>query len=375
MRYTLVNFCEIDKEAAKSYCAIHNADKNKNLGNIEPVDERKIRPFNFMVGGTPCQDFSIGGRRQGAVWKCESCGCEYNPLTVKPESRKFCPECKSEKIIKTRSSLLCEWLRILKYVKPDAAVYENVKNLTSKSFEFTFSLFISELESYGYNVYYGVLNSTGYGIPQNRERLYMVIIKKSADNGKFIFPTQEHNFGNLADFLQPVDETQFYETHIPEIYIDKSIKPSVRKIYERDLEKIISSNREMYQCKVKSGFQDCKVGLTVSPTLRAGNPHTAVFDGKRIRKLKPLENVLLMGFEKEDYEKMKTAGMSDAQIYKQTGNSIVVNVLIAIYEKLFDAMPYLFDDVWLGSFFSGIGAFEKAMEQLVRRKSYGEESA
>lgn len=71
----------------------------------------------------------------------------------------------------------------------------------------------------------------------------------------------------------------------------------------------------MYQCLVKSGFQDCKVGLTLAPTLRAGNPHTAVFDGKRIRKLEPLENVLLMGFEKEDYEKMKNAGVSNAQIY------------------------------------------------------------
>lgn len=58
MRYTLVNFCEIDKEAVKSYCAIHNADETKNLGNIEAVDETKIQPFNFMVGGTPCQDYA-----------------------------------------------------------------------------------------------------------------------------------------------------------------------------------------------------------------------------------------------------------------------------------------------------------------------------
>ena len=61
-----------------------------------------------------------------------------------------------------------------------------------------------------------------------------------------------------------------------------------------------------------------------------------------------------------DYEKMKNAGVSNAQIYKQTGNSIVVNVLLAIYRKLYNAMPYLFEDIRLGSFFSGIGAFEKA---------------
>lgn len=268
---------------------------------------------------------------------------------------------------------MCEWLRILKYVKPDVAIYENVKNIISKSFETTFLLFTAELESYGYNVYYGVLNSKGYGIPQNRERLYMVIIKKSIDNGKFVFPSQEYKSGNLTDFLLPIDKSQFYETHIPNIYMDKTIKPSVRKIYERDLEKIISSKREMYQCNVKSGFQDCKVGSTVAPTIRAGNPHTAVFDGTHIRKLKPFENVLLMGLDREDYEKMKSVGVSDAQIYKQMGNSIVVNVLVAIYEKLYEAMPYLFDDVRLGSFFSGIGAFEKALDKLKIKKERGVE--
>lgn len=360
MRYELICFCEIDKEAVKSYCAIHNADESKNLGDIETVYAKDIESFNFMVGGTPCQDFSIGGARKGSTWECRNCGNEYNPLAVNADRRKCCPECGSEEIQKTRSSLLCEWLRILKYIRPDVAIYENVKNITSRSFERTFSMFLYELESYGYNVYYGVLNSKGYGIPQNRERIYVVIIKKSIDNGKFSFPVQEYNYGRLNDFLLPADMSKFYESDISGIYIDGSIKPSVRKIYERDLEKIISSEKEMYQCRTESGFQDCKVGITVAPTLRAGNPHTAVFDGTRIRKLMPIENVMLMGFEKGDYMKMKSAGVSDAQIYKQTGNSIVVNVLVSIYKQLNDAMPYLFENIRLGSFFSGIGAFEKA---------------
>ena len=286
--------------------------------------------------------------------------------------RKQCPNCGSEDIEKTRSSLLVEWLRILKYVRPDVAIYENVKNILSSSFNKMFGLFIDEVMSYGYNIYMGVLNSKGYGIPQNRERLYIVMIKQSVDNGKFKFPTQDENLGNLNDFLLPVDMSDFYETSIPNIYIQQSIKPSVRKVYERDIENIISCKKDMYQCLVKSGFQDCKVGLTLAPTLRAGNPHTAVFDGKRIRKLEPLENVLLMGFEKEDYEKMKNAGVSNAQIYKQTGNSIVVNVLLAIYRKLYIAMPYLFNDIRLGSFFSGIGAFEKALVILKNELERGE---
>lgn len=372
MRYELIHFCEIDGEAVKSYCTIHNENAGKNLGNIEEVDERNLKPFNFMVGGTPCQDFSISGARKGAVWKCKNCDREYNPLTVSADIRKQCPNCGSEDIEKTRSSLLVEWLRILKYVRPDVAIYENVKNILSSSFNKMFGLFIEEVMSYGYNIYMGVLNSKGYGIPQNRERLYIVMIKQSVDNGKFKFPTQDENLGSLNDFLLPVDMSDFYETSIPNIYIQQSIKPSVRKVYERDIENIISCKKDMYQCLVKSGFQDCKVGLTLAPTLRAGNPHTAVFDGKRIRKLEPLENVLLMGFEKEDYEKMKNAGVSNAQIYKQTGNSIVVNVLLAIYRKLYIAMPYLFNDIRLGSFFSGIGAFEKAFTILKSEVERGE---
>ena len=372
MKYELIHFCEIDGEAVKSYCAIHNEDIEKNLGNIESVDEKSIKPFNFMVGGTPCQDFSIGGTRKGAVWKCKNCNAEYNPLTVNSDERKYCPECKSEDLEKTRSSLLVEWLRILKYIKPDVAIYENVKNITSISFDKIFGLFIEELMSYGYNIYLGVLNSKGFGIPQNRERLYMVIIKQSVDNGKFKFPMQEEQNGELKDFLLPIDMSYFYETRIPNIYIDQRIKPSVRKVYERDIEEIISCKKDMYQCKVKSGFQDCKVGITVAPTLRAGNPHTAVFDGVRIRKLESMENVLLMGFEKRDYEKMKEAGVSNAQIFKQTGNSIVINVLLAIYRNLYNAMPYLFDDIRLGSFFSGIGAFEKAFVILKNELERGD---
>ena len=372
MRYELICFCEIDGEAVKSYCAIHNEAESKNLGNIEDADEIMIQPFNFMVGGTPCQDFSISGARKGAVWKCKNCNTEYNPLTVKPDKRKYCPNCNSEEIEKTRSSLLVEWLRILNFIKPDVAIYENVKNITSQKFESIFSLFKKELSDYGYNVYYGILNSKGFGIPQNRERLYMVIIKKKVDNGEFTFPIQEWNEAKLNEFLLPPDDEIFYQSRIPGVYIDSTIKPSVRKTYERDLNEIISCRKDMYQCKTNSGFQDCKVGITVAPTLRAGNPHTAVFDGERIRKLLPLENIRLMGFEDADYEKIKSVGVSNAQIYKQTGNSIVVNVLVYIYQKLYEAMPYLFDDVKLGSFFSGIGAFEKAFT-ILKNEAEGDE--
>ena len=84
----------------------------------------------------------------------------------------------------------------------------------------------------------------------------------------------------------------------------------------------------------------------------------------RIRKLTPKECWRLMGFSDEDFQKAKDAGVSSSQLYKQAGNSIVTNVLYYIFKELYEAMPYLFEDLKVGSYFSGIGAFETALDRL-----------
>lgn len=139
---------------------------------------------------------------------------------------------------KTRSSLLVEWLRIINANKPDWGIYENVKNITGKRFKETFDLFISELEEYGYNVYWEVLNAKDYGVPQNRERVYVIIIKKELDNGKFIWPEPFDNGIRLKDLLEPeVDEKYYTDTPntrrlIKELVdsgkLDKAISNTVR---------------------------------------------------------------------------------------------------------------------------------------------------
>lgn len=90
-------------------------------------------------------------------------------------------------------------------------------------------------------------------------------------------------------------------------------------------------------------------------------PNTA---GYRIRKLTPRECWRLMGFSDEQFKKAKEAGISNSQLYKQAGNSIVTDVLYYIFKNLYSAMPYLFDDLKVGSYFSGIGAFETALDRL-----------
>ena len=165
--WKLVNFCEFDKYASKSYCAIHNVDESLNLGDINEVDENNLQPFTMICGGSPCQDFSVAGEQKGSVWTCKDCGHEYNPLTVHWSKRDKCPCCDSKNIEKTRSSLLVEYLRVIRANKPNFGMYENVKNIVSKKFkETTFKLFEEELHEYGYNTYWEVLNSKDYGIPQ-----------------------------------------------------------------------------------------------------------------------------------------------------------------------------------------------------------------
>lgn len=124
--------------------------------------------------------------------------------------RDKCPKCGSAEIEKTRSSLLVEWLRFLREKKPRFAIYENVKNIVGARFKATFDLFVKELEDYGYNVYWQVLNAKNYGIPQNRERVYCVIIRKDLDNGKFQFPSPIPLKHTLIDMLEAEVDERYY---------------------------------------------------------------------------------------------------------------------------------------------------------------------
>ena len=117
-------------------------------------------------------------------------------------------------------------------------------------------------------------------------------------------------------------------------------------------------------------------GGNISPTITTqdnagGLMQVSVDSNKkyRIRRLTPRETWRLMDFTDEQFDKAKSAGLSDTQLYKQAGNSIVVGVLEQIMGNLYDAMPYLFDDLKVGSYFSGIGSFESALDRVYEKNT------
>lgn len=464
--WQLVNFCEFDPYATKSYCAIHEVDESLNLGDITLVDENGLEAFNMICGGSPCQDFSIAGEQRGSVWTCGDCKKSYNPLMVHFSKREYCPVCGSKHIIKTRSSLLVEYLRIIRANRPNFGLYENVKNIVGAKFrETTFRRFEQELQEYGYNTYWKVLNAKDYGVPQNRERVYLVFIKKELDNGRFSFPEGFDSGIRLRDVLEDAVSEKYYLSQeiqdrfqVTDATFTKSIigttRPPYRTIGQRD---VVYQKNGVMGALIATDYKQPKqlmednniamVGLLpikgneqirrvygvdgIAPTLntmQGGNRQPKIIkeiananemlhkiisttdvpegqsgadctindpqlrdvanciparydcgvsryrqfgtsvverDGRNfyIRKLTPRECFRLMGFSDENFDAVSGI-MSDTQLYKQAGNSIVTDVLYYILQSLYEAMPYLFEDLRLSSFFSGIGAFEIALDRL-----------
>lgn len=196
VNYELVNFCEFDKYAVKSYCAIHGVDESMNLGDITKVDETKLpKDIDMITYGFPCQDISLAGKQKGLF---------------------------NEDGTQTRSGLFFDALRIIEETKPKIAIAENVKNLVGKKFKEQFEIVLNALEEAGYNNYWQVLNAKDFGIPQNRERVFIVSIRKDLDNSNFVFPTGFPLELRLKDMLDDEVDEKFYLKGIGTFFIENS---------------------------------------------------------------------------------------------------------------------------------------------------------
>ena len=195
--YELAGFSEIDKYAVKSYCAIHGVDESMNLGDITKIDEKALpKDIDLITYGFPCQDISLAGKQKGLF---------NNDGT------------------QTRSGLFFEALRIIEATKPKIAIAENVKNLTGKKFKEQFELVLKSLEEAGYSNYWKVLNAKDYGIPQNRERVFIISIRKDIDMG-YEFPEPFPLQLRLKDMLDDEVDEKFYLDSTKEYFIKHSFE-------------------------------------------------------------------------------------------------------------------------------------------------------
>lgn len=214
--FEIVDYVEIDKYAVKSFNALHNT-------NFETQDicswNKKLKDIDLVIHGSPCQDISLMGVQKGA-----------------------------DKNSGTRSSLMYETVRIVDMLKPKFIIWENVKNLLSKKHKHNFDNYLESMKELGYNNYYKVLNARDYGIPQNRERVFTISIRKDIDKGSFLFPEKQELKIKLSNLLEEhVDEKYYldmnainkiiYENHPNEketIYIKNNTKKGYLKAHNGD---------------------------------------------------------------------------------------------------------------------------------------------
>ena len=285
IEYEIADYVEIDKYAVKSFNAIHNT-------NFEPQDittwDKDIK-VDLIMHGSPCQDFSLAGKQAGG-----------------------------DKDSGTRSSLMYETIRIVEKLKPKYVIWENVKNLLSKKHRHNFDAYLERMEQLGYTNYYQVLNAKDYGIPQNRERVFTISILDNSSYS-FEFPPKQELKLKLKDMLEDEVDEKYY-------LIDKYLEFTNFYTIPRNSDgKLINGSYNRVWKKNKY------IGaLNLTKITEIGE---IVQEKLKIRKLTPIEVWRLMGFDDEDFEKASKVN-SNAQLYKQAGNSIVVNVLEAILRNL-----------------------------------------
>lgn len=259
-----------------------------------------------------------------------------------------------------------ETLRIVEKLKPKYVLWENVKNVLSKKHRHNFDNYLAKMQELGYENYYQVLNAKDYGIPQNRERVFTI----SVLNGKeFTFPKKQELKLKLKDMLEEqVDEKYYLSDKMINFFkkneeeqkakgngfrfgvsdgnvVAHSVTTRAGGRMDDNFIKVKNATKQGYDIATngdsinlqypESTTRRGRVGHQVSQTLQ-GNSGIGVVENQRVRKLTPKECFRLMGFADEEFERAKSIPTSDTQLYKQAGNSIVVNVLVEIFKNLLE---------------------------------------
>ena len=358
-----VGFCEIDKYARASYKAIHNTEGEIELHDITRATDESIRGIgsvDIICGGFPCQAFSIAGNRRGFE--------------------------------DTRGTLFFEIARFASILRPKYLFLENVRGLLNHDGGATFETIIRTLDELGYDVEWQVLNSKNFGVPQNRERVF-IIGHLRGGSGRKIFPLSGdgasitceqpkiNKVGNIRkkgksqsgdvvsidslaptlcstttqkDPLKVLIENEIKQFGILQpnynqsgvVYDTDGISPTIRAYQGGGLEPKIRVKEATSQGYAEAQIGDSvnlshpnsktrrgRVGKKIANTLLTGESQGVIEPDFRIRKLTPRECWRLQGFPDWAFDKAQEVN-SNSQLYKQAGNSVTVNVIAAIAKEL-----------------------------------------
>ncbi len=293
---------EWDEFAQKTYKANFHDDL-EIAGDITKIDEKNIPDFNICLAGFPCQAFSLAGQRKGFA-------DDYKGMS--------------------RGTLFFDVARICSEHKPKVIFCENVKGLTIHDKGRTFKIIVNTLREIGYTVFYKVLNSKDFGVPQNRERIYIVAFRNDIAPGEFIFPASTDDTKRIKDILEEKPVSARY--YLSDCYLETLKKHKARHEakgngfgYEvRSLDDIAGA--------IVCGGMGRERNLIVDKRQTDLTPVTHIkgkINEEGIRKMTPREWARLQGFP-DNY----TLPLADVHLYKQLGNSVTVPVIKAIALKI-----------------------------------------
>jgi len=288
-----VGYSEIMGASVKTYNVLHNVKDEENFGDLTKIDTKTLPDFDIMIAGFPCQTFSIIGQRQGFE--------------------------------DDRGQIIYHLIEILKDKDVPYFILENVKGLINHDKGNTIKTIVKALENAGYHTEYKVLNSVNYGVPQMRERVYFVGIRKDkTKRGKFVWPS-EVKMPDVREYLCDENAKLFDKN-------DATFQKYLNNKYNKgriDINRILNQEYTV----IDTRQSDLRTYEGKVPTLRTGRHGILYVKNGKLRKLSGFESLLLQGFDKEKAKQVR-GKVSEQQLLSQAGNAMTVTVIEQIAKQL-----------------------------------------
>jgi len=295
--YELLNFCELDETKSRAYSLLHNEPLSKNLKDVTNIELSKLSECDLVIYSPPCQAFSVAGKKKG--------------------------------LKDIRGTLFWNALDVIKTTNPKYCLMENVDNLPNK-FTDEFNEMLKNLNDAGYNNYWKIINARDF-IPQNRERVYLVSIRKDIDTHDYEFPIGTDKT-NWWDFIDPMDTRPCTgrQERMIQFALGNSTEDSIK------IEGHISFNNSIILLR-QSGlrFYNNREHPTLCAAMgKGGGNFTILTHNGHYGGIKPRACFKLMGFTYEDCDMLERNGFSVSALYCMAGDSVVVPVLEGVMRNL-----------------------------------------